>query len=454
MSMMYRKAAVLAGAAAIALPRPAPERKEADPAAVSQEVKTALGDFMRTFEEFKTKNDARLKEVEQKGSADVTTREQVDKLNAALDKSQAELKKRLDEMEAKANRLALGGGGGGDREVKAAEEFSRITGQTVTAEQLREYKSGLNDHLRNPNVKAATLSVGSDPSGGYLVTPDTTGRMIKKIYESSPMRQLASVVTIGTDALEGPIDNGEADASWVGEQQPRQQTGAPQLGMWQIPVHELYAYPKVTQRLLDDARVDQEAWLADKATAKFERKENTAFVLGDGNLKPKGLLAYPVVSEADGSRAWGKFQFIATGAAGAFAVADPGDALLDLIYGLKAAYRNNARFFMSRGTVGEVRKLKDGQGNYLWQPSAQVGQPATLLGYGIAEGEDMPAITANSLSIAFGDFAEAYTIVDRLGVTVIRDNITEPGFVKFNFRKRVGGGANNFEAVKFLKFAA
>lgn len=454
MSMMYRKSAVLAGAAAIALPRPAPERKEADPAAVSLEVKTALGDFMRTFEEFKSKNDARLKEVEQKGSADVTTREQVDKLNAALDKSQAELKKRLDEMEAKANRLALGGGGGGDREVKAAEEFSRITGQPVTAEQLREYKSGLNDHLRNPNVKAATLSVGSDPSGGYLVTPDTTGRMIKKIYETSPMRQLAGSVTIGTDVLEGPIDNGEADASWVGEQQPREKTGMPQLGMWQIPVNELYAYPEVTQRLLDDSRVDMEAWLADKATSKFTRKENAAFLTGDGNLKPKGLLTYPVVEEKDSSRAWGKFQFVPTGAAGAFAAADPGDALLDLIYGLKADYRNNAQWLMSRATVGEVRKLKDGQGNYLWQPSAQVGQPATLLGYGIAEAEDMPGISPGALSIAFGDYAEAYIIVDRAGVTVIRDNITKPGFVKFNFRKRVGGGAVNFEAVKFLKFAA
>jgi HK97 family phage major capsid protein len=226
--------------------------------------------------------------------------------------------------------------------------------------------------------------------------------------------------------------------------------------MWRIPVHELYAYPKVTQKLLEDARIDVEAWLTDKAVSKFSRKENNAFLVGNGINKPRGLLDYDTSTTADDTRAWGTFQHIITGAAAGFGTTTNGsDKLLDLIYEVKAQYRQNGKFLAARRTVGGIRKLKDGQGNYAYGLGLREGALVeTIFGYGVVDGEDMPAYTTDdSLAVAFGDFAEAYTIVDRLGVAVVRDNVTQPGFVKYNMRKRVGGGAVNFEAVKFLKFA-
>lgn len=444
--------ALLAGASPLAMAR-APETKDGD---LTIEVKTAVDQLAKTFEDFKVKNDERLKQVETKRGEDAVTKDEVEKLNKAIDDAQAELKKRLDEMEAKANRLALTGSGDAANEVKAARQFGEMIGKKdFSPEELAEYKSDLANYIRRNEVKAVTMQVASDPSGGYWVTPDTTGRMVQKIYESTPMRQLANVVQIGTDALEGPIDNDEADAAWVGESQSRSATDAPQIGMWRIPVNELYAYPKVTQKLLEDAVVDVEAWLANKAVSKFARKENDAFLNGDGILKPRGLLTYDTAATADATRAWGTFQHVLSGASGAYASSNAADKLIDLIFEVKAGYRQNAGFLMSRRTVGATRKLKDGQGNYLVDLRLRDGALVeSIFGFPVTDGEDMPALAAGSLSVAFGDFNEAYTIVDRLGVSVVRDNITQPGFVKYHMRKRVGGGAVNFEAVKFLKFAA
>ncbi len=455
MTKHISRSALLGATALSAGVKRAPEAK--DGGDLGPEVKAAVEALNKTIADFRTKNDERLTQIEKKRE-DFITKDEVERINKAIDeavdKVAKEMKKRTDEIEAKANRMSLSGGGDGSAEVKAAEAFGKMIGKSVSVDEMRDYKTALGQQLRNPEQKAVTLQVGVDPSGGYFVTPDTSGRMVKKIYETSPMRQLANVVSIGTDALEGPIDNGEADAQWVGEKQTRSQTDAPQVGMWRIAVHELYAYPKVTQKLLDDSVVDIEAWIGGKAAAKFGRKEATAFVAGSGELQPEGLLMRAPVTTGDATRAWNLFQYIATGNAGAFATSGPGDVLIDLVQSLKADYRANGKWFMSRATVGAIRKLKDGQGNYLWQPGAIAGQPASLLNFPVVEGEDMPAIGANSLSIGFGDFAEAYTIVDRLTASVIRDNITQPGFVKFNFRRRVGGGVINGEAVKFLKFAA
>lgn len=447
--------ALLAGASPLAL---APERKDGEN--LTAEVKAAVETLAKTFEDFKTKNDERLKQVETKGGDDAVTKDEVEKLNKAIDDSQAELKKRLDEMEAKANRLALTGSGEAADEVKAAKAFAEIVGKSdYSVEELREYKSDLSTYLRRNEMKATTMQVASDPSGGFWVTPDVSGRMVKKIYESTPMRQLASVVSIGTDALEGPIDNGEMDAAWVGEKQTRSQTDTSQLGMWRIPVNELYAYPFVTQKLLEDSKIDVEAWISDKASSKFARKENAGFINGTGALQPRGLLTYDFSTAADDSRPWGTFQYVPSGKAGGFkdptATVSGADALIDLIFEVKAGYRQNANFLMARRTVGAIRKLKDGEGNYLVDLRLRDGALVeSIFGFPITDGEDMPAIGADALAILFGDFAEAYTIVDRLGTSVVRDNITQPGFVKYHMRRRVGGGAVNFEALKAMKFAA
>jgi HK97 family phage major capsid protein len=436
------------------------ERK--DSGAVDPAVSALFAEQLKTFEAFKATNDALDKEVKKLGSADALTEEKLAKINKTLDELGDSIKlsqKHAEEIEAKFNRGGLGGRGGEDAEIKAAGDFAALTGQAVTLDDFRDYKKGFATYMRKgpdgrqPELKG--LSVGSDPDGGYLVTPDVSGRMVKKIYESSPIRQVASVITVGTDSLEGPIDNGEAGAGWVGEKATRPETATPQLGKWIIPVNEVYAEPRATQKVLDDAMIDLEAWLASKVADKIARVENAAFVSGDGQLKPKGLFSYNFAATTDkaGTRPWGTFEFLGTGVSGAFAASNPADAIYDLVYRLKAGYRTNARFMMTRATVGAIRKFKDSTGQYLWQPALTAGQPQTILGYEVAEGEDVAEIAANSYSIAFGDFAETYQIVDRVGISVLRDPFTLKGWVKFYTRRRTGGGAVNFESMKFLKFA-
>ncbi|WP_267388686.1 phage major capsid protein [Sphingomonas sp. GC_Shp_3] len=444
--------ALLAGASPLPLAL-APERKE--DTTLTVEVKQAVETLGKTFEEFKTKNDERLKQAEKKGE-DAVTKDEVEKLNKGIDDLKAELKKQLDGLEAKANRLQLEGTGDGAAEQKAAAAFGDLVGKSgYTAAELKDYRADLGNYLRRNEVKATTMMVGADPAGGFWVSPDNTGRMVKKLYETTPMRQLANVVSIGTDRLEGPIDNGEGDAAWVGETDARPQTDMSQLGMWAIDVNELYAYPMVTQKLLEDAKIDIEAWVSDKSVMKFGRKENTAFVNGDGNKKPKGFLQYSSTADDDAARKWGFLQYIATGAANGFANANPADCFIDLIFSLKAGYRQGAGFMTARKSLGAVRKLKDGQGNYLVDLRLRDGALVeSIFGFGVTDGEDMPQIQAAATPFAFGNFAEAYTIVDRLGVSVIRDNITRPGFVKYHMRKRVGGGVVNFEALKLLKVGA
>ena len=442
---------MLAGATPLAY---APERKDTE--ALPAEIKAAVADLARTIEDFRKKNDEEQKQFLKKGSSDVVSREEVDRINAGIDEAKAALQKKIDDLEAKANRLSLGAGTPeGQAEAKAARLFGEQIGKTdLTVDEFKTYRADLAGYIRRAEVKAVTMQVATDPSGGFWVTPDVAGRMVKKIYDSTPMRQLANVVSIGTDRLEGPIDNGETDAAWVGESQTRAQTDASQIGMWGIDVNELYAYPKVTQKLLEDAKIDVEAWLADKASGKFARKEATAFVNGDGVQKPKGFLQYAIASTDDATRAWGTLQYVASGGASGFASSNPADALINLIFELKSGYRQGAGFLMARRTQGAVRKLKDGQGNYLVDLRMRDGALVeSIFGFPVTTGEDMPAIGANVYPIAFGDFAEAYTIVDRLGTSVVRDNITQPGFVKFHMRRRVGGGMVNFEALKLLKMA-
>ena len=268
-------------------------------------------------------------------------------------------------------------------------------------------------------------------------------------------------MTIGTDKLVIPLDVEEAaSGGWVGEKASRADTNTPGVGEQTIEVFEQYAQPKATQRLLDDAEVDIEAWLAGKIADILTRTENTAFVSGNGVNKPKGFLGYAsaAVTTADASRDWGKLQYIATGAAGAFASPNasasrlPADVLIDLIQATKPLYRANGRFAMNRATAGAVRKLKDGDNNYLWQPSIVAGQPDQLLGYPVSELEDMPDIASNTFSIAFGDFRRGYQVIDRQGIRVLRDPYTEKPFVKFYTTKRVGGDVTDFDAIKLLKF--
>ncbi|MFN3650083.1 MAG: phage major capsid protein [Armatimonadota bacterium] len=402
------------------------------------EVMTAIERIATGFEEFKRTNDERLKQIETRGKADPLLEEKLDRINADLD--------RLQEMLQKGQRLPLPGSDGREQKGLTAEQLEHKTGY------LKFLRKGNEDGLRDLEAKA--MSVGSDPDGGYLVPADMTGRIVTKVYETSPMRQYAQVDTTSSDTYGGPTDLDEAGAGWVGETEDRDETDTPEIGEWSFPIHEIYAEPRQTQKFLDDAASNVEEWLARKLADKFARTENAAFINGNGVKKPRGLFSYETLATGDGVRAWKKMEHVLTGAAGDFAAADPGDVLFDVVGALKAAYRQGAVWVCNRSVVTKVRKFKDQNDQYLWQPSLQVGQPQTLLGFPIAEMEDVPALANGSLSMGFGNIKIAYQIADRIGIRTLRDPFTKKGWVKFYTTKRVGADVVNFEAFKFLKFGA
>lgn len=416
------------------------------------------------FAEFKASVDASIKEGKQDSAE---TKKKLDALNAELDKCGKQMDEWAKKMSAARSAAELEYAAKQANSVKAMNDAlsssyaaaGRSSPPTMDGEALDSYAKSFNRWMRSGRDSLdanefKTMSVGSDPNGGYLVTPDTSGRIISKIFETSNVRAIASVQAIGTDALEGRVDRDEADCGWVGEQQARPATGTPEIGKWRIPVHEMYAMPEATVKLLEDASINVEAWLATKVAEKFTRTENSAFVNGNGTNKPKGFLSYTTAATPDSTRAWQVMEHIATGTSGGFGTAPNGtEKLVDLVHALKAAYRNNARFVLNRRTLGEVRKLKDADGNFLWLPSMTESTPSKLLGYDYSELEDMPDIAANTLSIGFGDFREGYQIVDRLGIRVIRDELTNKPFIRFYTVRRVGGDVVNFDAIKFLKFA-
>ena len=359
----------------------------------------------------------------------------------------------------------------GEMQGQIADVAARLTGLSMSGGPVepmnadrRALNAALKSFIRNgeegPLAEMAKplagMSVGSDPDGGYTVIPDIGTAMNRRIFEISPMRQIARVVPVSSSEFEEFNDLDEAEAAWVGEREARPGTGTPTLGKLSVPVHEVYAMPKVTQKLLDDSELDVADWLVTKCAQRFARKEGAAFVLGDGMLKPRGLLTYPTAAEGDGTRAWGTFEHINTGTAGGFGSAPAGsDKLIDLVYSLKVAYRPGARWIMNRKTAGVVRKLKDGDGNYLWQPAAMSGEPDRLMGFPVTLCEEMPDTTVtNALAIAFGDFTAGYVIADRHGLRLLRDPFTDKPNILFYCYRRTGGAAANFEAVKFLRFGS
>jgi HK97 family phage major capsid protein len=430
---------------------------------MSDEIKQAVGaveDLNKAFAEFKSVNDQRLAEIEKKGSADALLTEKLTKIEADLDIAQ---KKADDAVLAakRQSRMVTTDGNEVDLDAKAlawARGIARSRGTDVRefgATELTSYKSAFDAYMRKEErtlsgdeIKA--LSVGSDPDGGYVVYPDLSGRIVTKVFETSPMRAYASVQVISSDALEGLFDLNEASSGWVAETDTRAVTNTPQLGKWRIPVHELYAKPSATQKLLDDASINMEAWLASKVAEKFARDEATAFVTGNGVARPRGFLTY-----ANGTTLPGTIEQFKTSVNGAFAAAPSGgDVLINALYGLKAQYRANATWFMNRSTTTLVRKLKDSDGAYLWSPGIAAGQPASVLGYPTASFEDMPSPATGTLSIAVGDMREAYQIVDRIGIRTLRDPYSNKPYVEFYTTKRVGGDVVNFEAIKLIDFSA
>jgi len=426
---------------------------------MSDEIKMAVDAVNKAFGEFKDTNDARLKAIEAKGTADPVIEAKLAKIEADMDTAQKAIDDSVLAFKRSQRMVTDQNGNTVDLDAKA-QEWAAITSAAynqrpfdMNAKAMDEYKAAHAAYVRKGMDglsvdERKALSVGGDATGGFVVYPDMSGQIVTKVDETSPMRAYASVQVISTDALEGLFDLNRAGAVWVGELTAPGETSTPDLGKWRIPVHELAAMPKASQKILDDAAINMESWLAGKVAAEFALAENTAFVVGNGVDKPRGFLTYPA-----GTTLPGQIQQVPTGASGAFPTAPAGgDVLIDALYSLKAPYRANANWFMNRTTFAAVRKLKDSDGAYIWAPGLAVGQPATILGTGLASFEDMPNIGAGSLSIAVGDMRAAYQIVDRMGIRILRDPFTAKPNILFYTTKRVGGDVVNFEALKVIRF--
>ncbi len=308
-------------------------------------------------------------------------------------------------------------------------------------------RSGDDDGLRGLAIEEKALSVAGD--GGFLAAPQVAQTVQNSLFSTTSLRRLANVVTIEGSVYEVLVEKGDTGAGWATEA-ASVETGNSQLDRIAIPVHELSAMPKASQRLLDDAAFDVEGWLAERIADRFSRAEANAFLRGDGVDKPRGILSYPTAADATATGA--QIGFVTTGLSGNFAATAPMDCLIDLIYALGAEYRNNASFLMNSKTAARVRKMKDADGRFLWTDALSVGQVPQLLGYPVMISEDMPDIATSSFSIAFGDFRAAYTIVERPDLRVLRDPFSAKPHVLFYATKRVGGGVTDFRAVKLLRF--
>lgn len=404
--------------------------------AYPETVTAAFEDFMGSFEAFKDVNDRRLGEVEKKLSADVVTVEKLDRINRAID----DHKKVLDDMMLKRARPPLSGG---------PDEGGPLGGAEYKAAFDAYVRRGEEGSLRDMEAKAYSGSVIAD--GGTLMPPQVDDEIGRRVALISPMRRLATVRQVSATTLKKPYAIAGLPTGWAAETAARPQTNTQQLAELVFQTQELFAQPAATQALLEDAVVDIEAWIAGEVEIVFAEQEGTAFISGDGVNKPKGILAYTSVPEASWS--WGNLGYIATGVSGAWKAGNPSDTLFDAVYALKAGYRQNGTFMMNRRTQGEIRKFKDTTGNYLWAPPSAAGQSASLLGFPIAESEDMTDIAANATPIAFGDFRAGYLVVDRRGIRMLRDPYTAKPYVLFYVTKRVGGGVQNFDAIKMVKFA-
>ncbi|MEI6573825.1 MAG: phage major capsid protein [Alphaproteobacteria bacterium] len=390
--------------------------------------------IMRGFEVYREENDRRISRLEKAKSSDVIVEEKLARIDQFMDETQ----KRIADLQLKSRRPLLGGEdksheGGGELHRKAFDAYVR-GGETTTLKTL----------------ESKALSAGSGPDGGFLVPLPQEREILRRMAIISPIRSLASVQSISTATFKKAYSTTGPQSGWVSETSARTQTNSQQIAELSFPAMELYAMPSATQTILDDAAVNVEEWISSEVETVFAEQEGASFVSGDGVSKPLGFTTPVKVPQS--TWAWGKLGYVATGAAGNFAASAPSDALIDLVYAVKAGYRQNATFVMNRKTQAAVRKLKMTTGEYLWQPPLTAGGRASLMTFPLVEAEDMPDIVADSTPIAFGDFARGYLIVDRVGVRVLRDPYSAKPYVLFYTTKRVGGGVQDFDAIKFLKF--
>jgi HK97 family phage major capsid protein len=399
------------------------------------------------------------------GKADKTTvdkiAEEFAKLSEIAQKNLLEVeaeKKAREELELAISKMGANGSGA---EVKSSPEYIaefsnylRYKSNVSPEQQEAEFKNLV--MMANPQAtdrdiqQAKALLVGSNPDGGYFVPVQQNMTLVKRLFETSPLRSVAEVLSCSSEAMEFYLDDDEFTSGWVAETDARTETETSKIGSVEIAVNEQYAEPKATQKMLDDAMFNVEAWLNGKISDKFARTENTAFITGSGVKQPKGILTYADWATL-GQYQRNALETRSTAAASVFT----GDDFIDLQSDLLAGYRGT--WGMNRKTWAQVLKLKDAvDGNYLLNPamlfSGALGMQ--LLGDPVLLLNDMPDKADGVIPVIYGDFREGYKILDRIGIRIIRDPYTTKGYVKFYTTKRTGGGVVNFQAIKRLKITA
>lgn len=392
-----------------------------------KDVELVAQELQAKFEDFRSKNDKRIEALEsEKGKL----AGEVETLNGKL----SELDQLKSSLEEELKQVKRPGGG----------TQSKVSGEHKTA-FLDFMRKGKEDGLRDLERKA--LQVGVDEDGGYAVPEELDRAIINLLQDEVVMRQEATTITVGGANYKKLVNLGGTASGWVGETDTRPVTEASKLGQIEPFMGEIYGNPQATQTMLDDVFFNVEAWINSELAMEFAEQEEIAFTSGNGTKKPKGFLAYASSLDDDKTRAFGTLQHILSGATAGVTA----DAIIKLVYTLRKVHRNGAKFMMNNNSLFSVRILKDSEGNYLWRPGLELGQPSTLAGYGVAENEQMPDIAADAKAIAFGNFKRGYTIVDRIGTRILRDPYTNKPFVGFYTTKRTGGMLADSQAIKLLK---
>ncbi|WP_417244165.1 phage major capsid protein [Celeribacter sp.] len=384
-------------------------RTGAEPAT---EVKTALAGFMSDLKDFQSEIKTKLKEQEERLTM-------------------------LDYKSQNTGRPALSASYEVDLSHKSAMETY--------------VRNGDDDALRGLTLEGKSMSTAVNGDGGFLVDPQTSATIQTVLKSTASIRSIANVVNVESTSYDVLIDTSDIGSGWVSETGSVGETSTPTIDRISIPLYELSALPKASQRLLDDAAFDIESWLAARIADKFAASEASAFINGDGIDKPTGILAHAQID--NDAWTWGALGYVATGTDGSFDGVNPADAIVELVYALGAQYRSNAAFVMNSKTAGQVRKLKDADGRFLWSDGLAAGEPARLMGYPVLVAEDMPDIASDAAAIAFGDFNAGYTVAERPDVRILRDPFSAKPHVLFYATKRVGGDVSDFAAIKLLKFS-